>query len=453
VCPVESGYRWVLTYNLALNPNAVRPLAGLVRSETKALRHTLRKWLQEPEESRQNGLYYVLDHNYTEASIKLNSMKTRDLALGQVLNNVSKELDFEVFFALLEKQEFGETEFDHDEYDKGSRYRGWGEDSEQEEEEEESYHHLAETLDLKYQVKTVREMHGRPVVDSLPLDAGNDILQDAEELFNGADPEESYEGYMGNSGPSARHWYRITQWLKESTSDSDFDDIMEQGLTYVVEAYPFLPEQLAALTNLTPKPEEAGWSASLRHKISTWADDKLKNCLDDSFKEQELGSNDGKTMIEMALIAPDPSRFLTARTIAKRFLASTDFSKAKSEGGIKLQHGNKRQRTSYHGGNANPTTEQLRATIAFDELVNFYDTLVKISTPDDDLATKFITKLTDAVPCLPVDHMHELWLHFLCYLIPVLTANAILLTTPVYQSLYRSMLTRYIKKFVGKQPV
>lgn len=44
------------------------------------------------------------------------------------------------------------------------------------------------------------------------------------------------------------------------------------------------------------------------------------------------------------------------RTIAKRFLASADFSKATSEGGIKLEHGNKRQRTSYHGGNANPTT-------------------------------------------------------------------------------------------------
>lgn len=236
VCPVESGYRWVLTYNLALNPNAVRPSAGLVRSETKALRHTLRKWLQEPEESRQNGLYYVLDHDYTEASINLNSLKTRDLALGQVLNNVSKELDFEVFFALLEKEEFGETEIDHDEYDRGSRYRGWGEDSEEEEEEEESYHHLEEILDVKYQVKTVRDMHGRPVVDGLALYAEKDILQNGEDayddVFSGVEPEEEYEGYMGNfvstscpfglehseantnvptqQGPSATHWYRIT---------------------------------------------------------------------------------------------------------------------------------------------------------------------------------------------------------------------------------------------------
>lgn len=144
------------------------------------------------------------------------------------------------------------------------------------------------------------------------------------------------------------------------------------------------------------------------------------------------------------------------KTLAKRFLASADFSKAKSVGGLKLEHTNKRQQTSsYHGKNANPTPEQLRMTIDFENLLDFYDTLVKISTADDEdnLATLFITKLNDAVPRLPIDHMHDLWLPFLVYLIPILTAHAVTpLTTPVYQSLYRSMLTHYIKTYVRKQP-
>ncbi|EGO55246.1 hypothetical protein NEUTE1DRAFT_102687 [Neurospora tetrasperma FGSC 2508] len=472
VCPVESGYRWVLTYNLALDPNAVRPSAGLVRSETEALCHTLREWLQEPAESRQNGLYYVLDHDYTEASIKLNNLKTRDLAIGQVLNNLSKELDFEVFFALLEKEEFGEAEVDH------SRF----------------YNVYQELIEVDYRVKTVRDMFGNPVVDGLALDPEEEILQNDGELFADDDPEQEYEGVVGNSGPKVTHWYRSTaamdlakrstttgdarstiwpknplidgndlmsilkvaielgdydsfddacldqnaviptsfftwtkQWLKRSNTDSSFKDISE----------------LAALTNLIPKPEDADCSASLRDEISTWVHGKLEECLGDLLmKEKEVSAD----------VVPRDDGFAIYRTIAKQFLASVDFSKVKPKGGIKPEHGNKRQRTSYDGGNKRPPKKQLLRTVASNTLVKFFETLVKISTPDDDLATQFITNLNDDVPRLPVDHMHNLWLPFLWCLIPILTANAIPLTTPVYQSLYRSMLTRYIKEYVRTQP-
>lgn len=143
------------------------------------------------------------------------------------------------------------------------------------------------------------------------------------------------------------------------------------------------------------------------------------------------------------------------KTLAKRFLASADFSKAKCIGGLELEHANKWQQTSYHQGiksNSRPTPEQLQMTITSDNLLNFYDTLAKISTADDDLATLLITKLNAAIPRLPIDHMHNLWLPFLVYLIPILTANAVTLTTPIYQPLYRSMLTHYIKTYVRKQP-
>ncbi|KAK3485443.1 uncharacterized protein B0T23DRAFT_367539 [Neurospora hispaniola] len=606
VCPVESGYRWVLIYNLALDPNAVRPSAGLVRSETEALRHILLKWLQEPGESRQKGLYYVLDHHYTEASIKLNNLKTRDLAIGQVLNNLSKELDFEVFFALLEKEEFGEAEVDHSKF--YNVYREEGEESS----EEEPFLCIEELIEVDYRVKTVRDMFGKPVVDGLALDPEEEILQDDGELFADDDPEQEYEGVMGNTGPTVTHRYRSTavllvpsasileffeknmqklsrktrqslisycarsslsclgsnmhratllfqaamdlakrstttsdarstvwpknplidgndlmsilkvaielrdydsfadaclnqnagiptsffawtkQWFKRSNTDSRFQ-CFELGLSCVVDSYPDLSDRLAALTNLIPKPEDADWPASLRDEISTWVHGKLEESLGDLLMKEKVGDGDGKTIIEMALILPDPSRFLSTsvvplldperqsiaffiallarlwkevsadvvprddgfaiyRTIAKQLLASADLSTLRPKGGIKPEHGTKRQRTSYDGSNKRPSKKQLLRTVASNTLVKFFEKLVKISTPDDDLATQFITKLNDAVPRLPVDHMHNLWLPFLWCLIPILTANGIPLTTPVYQSLYRNMLTRYIQEYVRTQP-
>lgn len=151
-------------------------------------------------------------------------------------------------------------------------------------------------------------------------------------------------------------------------------------------------------------------------------------------------------------VVPRDDGFAIYRTIAKQFLASVDFSKVKPKGGIKPEHGNKRQRTSYDGSNKRAPKKQLLRTVASSTLVKFFETLVKISFPDDDFATQFITKLNDAVPRLPIDHMHDLWLPFLWCLIPILTANAIPLTTPVYQSLYRNMLTRYIQEYVRTQP-
>uniref|UniRef100_A0A0L0NGR3 Prolyl 4-hydroxylase alpha subunit Fe(2+) 2OG dioxygenase domain-containing protein n=1 Tax=Tolypocladium ophioglossoides (strain CBS 100239) TaxID=1163406 RepID=A0A0L0NGR3_TOLOC len=64
VLPVTSGYRWVLIYNLALDVAEARPSAGLQRSETRALRHTLGRWLAESEASRRRKcIYHVLDHD------------------------------------------------------------------------------------------------------------------------------------------------------------------------------------------------------------------------------------------------------------------------------------------------------------------------------------------------------------------------------------------------------
>lgn len=62
VHPVKSGFRWVLTYNLAHDLTRPRPSAGLHQFETQALRRTLSRWLGEARGSRErNFVYHVLD--------------------------------------------------------------------------------------------------------------------------------------------------------------------------------------------------------------------------------------------------------------------------------------------------------------------------------------------------------------------------------------------------------
>lgn len=113
ILPVTSGYRWVLTYNLTINSSEGRPSAALQRSEKRAIRHTLRRWLAESEESRKNRqIYHVLDHEYTEANVSLGTMKGRDLAQLQALTEICSALPCEIFFTFLEKVHMGECQDD-----------------------------------------------------------------------------------------------------------------------------------------------------------------------------------------------------------------------------------------------------------------------------------------------------------------------------------------------------
>lgn len=98
VLPVTSGFRWVLTYNLALDLTGPGPSASLPRFETPALRRTLKQWLSVAGASRErNCVYHVLDHDYTEANISLKALKARDFAQVHVLKEISSELAVDVF--------------------------------------------------------------------------------------------------------------------------------------------------------------------------------------------------------------------------------------------------------------------------------------------------------------------------------------------------------------------
>ncbi|RSL53078.1 hypothetical protein CEP54_010572 [Fusarium duplospermum] len=211
VLPVTSGYRWVLTYNLALDPAQPRPSASLLSQiNTQPLRQALNRWLAEDPEKRENEYFYhVLDHDYTEASISLNALKAHDLIRVQALKEECSKLPVDVYLALLEKMESGSVEYCPDPYDRRSFYRGGyygGYDDYDDDEDEDGFHALDEVFESSHKVLTLVDLDGHTVTKGLELDE-DDILQ--EDAFEDIEGREEYEGYMGNSGPMATHWYRV----------------------------------------------------------------------------------------------------------------------------------------------------------------------------------------------------------------------------------------------------
>lgn len=262
VRPVTSGYRWVLTYNLAIPPEAERPSASFLRSrsEVKNLRHTLRRWLLDVKQRDEDRIrthenpelvkvheerFYMLDHEYTEDSLSngLKALKPPDLARMQCLKSMADELGFDVYLAAVEKMESGEVEgsgYDDDDhwhregyYD---RYGNWnstgsGSDDEDEDEDEDeddagpgrrssSYHMMEEVVDSSISIKKLVDLKGQELRHSVDLDYDlltDNLINDCVDPFEGTECEETdYEGYMGNSGPSATHWYRMTVSKPES---------------------------------------------------------------------------------------------------------------------------------------------------------------------------------------------------------------------------------------------
>ncbi len=191
VLPVTSGYRWVLTYNLALDPSAEPPSARLLRADTSLLRRALGRWLAEAAGSQQppagfqhlRPLIYSLDHLYTEAGISLKALKGRDATVVQGLRDISSELPMDVFLGILEKADTGLCESADD---KG-------------------FHHMDpfdDIIETTFSIKTLVDLDGVHLADNIGIKEEN-LLHDC---FEGVDSEEIHyeEGYSGNEVSNCR---------------------------------------------------------------------------------------------------------------------------------------------------------------------------------------------------------------------------------------------------------
>jgi hypothetical protein len=123
---VTSGYRWVLTYNLVQTNSEYLNSAA---SGERRLRAILTEWnrLIKQEDGEADKTIYQLDHKYTEAIIRLNILRGKDLLRTQRLLSVGDQLGYTLYLANAEKQVHGYGESNgydsysrYDEYDEGS---------------------------------------------------------------------------------------------------------------------------------------------------------------------------------------------------------------------------------------------------------------------------------------------------------------------------------------------
>lgn len=102
VRPVMSGYRWVLTYNLAIPPNLDLPSAASLGPVCESRRQLIR-WLRPRDARRRPGkMYYRLSHDYTEYGIGYRAVKGVDRIRVDVLKEAAAGLGAQIFLAVFE---------------------------------------------------------------------------------------------------------------------------------------------------------------------------------------------------------------------------------------------------------------------------------------------------------------------------------------------------------------
>lgn len=165
------------------------------------VRRLLRQW-QSDIYSSQSSLcelvIHLLDHEYTEQGLKLQSLKGRDLDVVRAIREACSATRFLCFLASCEKTVYGGCE---DNYSYRGRYHSY----------DDSYddcHEIVEVYDTSLCLKRIVDMNGKLVAENVGINK-EDFLN--ENPFDGRAPDdEDYSGYTGNEGVSATQYYRHT---------------------------------------------------------------------------------------------------------------------------------------------------------------------------------------------------------------------------------------------------
>ncbi|QPC64658.1 hypothetical protein HYE67_006889 [Fusarium culmorum] len=124
------------------------PSAALRRFASQPLRHCIRRWLAQDQDSRQSPyVYHILEHEYTEANISYKTLKGPDMTRVAAIRQACNGLPVAIFLALVEKMESGSVAFAP--YD-----LQYGDDSDT------SYHHIDDVLESDLSVKITKDLDG-----------------------------------------------------------------------------------------------------------------------------------------------------------------------------------------------------------------------------------------------------------------------------------------------------
>jgi hypothetical protein len=198
VLPVKSGYRCVLTYNLATRPDSTRPTASALNLTKVPLRNALEEWIKDSASLKTsnvpNHIYDPLGYRYSKPPASLKDLNPTDSARIYLFKGFARQLPFEIFLAVLEKNEFGPITREYERKQMDSDYSGSGTDSMA------SYHELDEVEETTYTVRSLHTLYGETIASDFQFDLSLCLEPDPfEDLDNHS--EECYE-------ESASHRFR-----------------------------------------------------------------------------------------------------------------------------------------------------------------------------------------------------------------------------------------------------
>jgi 2OG-Fe(II) oxygenase superfamily len=205
VLPVESGYRVALTYNLCLANSSTTGAVPRERSTVVAsllAQHfetpVAPRWRHDSEAGETpDRLVFLLDHQYSEHSLRWPQLKGEDATRAVVLRAAAEQADCEVALALAEIQETWDVEYD--DYAPRRGRRGWSEWAGPDPDDIEA---LGSLIDSSIEIQPV---DGRPIGGCHVADAELATATPNVDL----DPYDTeYTGNMGNYGNTMDRWYR-----------------------------------------------------------------------------------------------------------------------------------------------------------------------------------------------------------------------------------------------------
>ncbi|KAF2430641.1 hypothetical protein EJ08DRAFT_697123 [Tothia fuscella] len=209
--PVISGFRWVLTYNLIKTGDAIPAQSVIPESEFQPLRQAITTYVQEQDQE----LLYMLEHEYTETSMNLNSLKGMDYIRGLALQQMCDEGHVFLFLASLQRTVNRALEETYDNY---RSYRGYNYDAgDCECDEDSDCPHQAsnevdgepgEIYDDELSLPRVVDMTGHEISTGLSVEI-EQLLQECP--FDDHEPDDAEnEGFTGNEGATRTETYNDT---------------------------------------------------------------------------------------------------------------------------------------------------------------------------------------------------------------------------------------------------
>ncbi|KAH7189103.1 uncharacterized protein B0J16DRAFT_413509 [Fusarium flagelliforme] len=416
VLPVTSGYRWVLTYNLAIDKSLPAPSAALRRSELRPLRHCIRLWLTQDKNSRQSPYtYHVLEYEYTEANISYKTLKARDLARVTALREACKGLPVTIFLALIEKMERGPVT---------ANLFGWH--NEPDDESDEGGYCIDEVLESSLTVKFLQDLNGQVVPGKMFIKE-NHLLEPY--TFDSLDPDkEDYEGHTGNAVRRSSNPL-VFSWCKCHTLSTTRD-----GLSLVNMSLYFEDPILFMTESVVPIFEKRAAAPSFRFKILS----RLMVLMVD-------GTLPSKEVVELS------------RVMARMLIVSQDFALLRDAKVISAQEKKKKREPWMMDEDRDLSRlrqvhRELQNAITWETLRNFFLFLHKLGGGMDDLKDQFMTKVIKQADKLRAVELFSMWIPFLQSSIEILKLEKTPLTTPLYQKFFTTLVLAMLKGYLGSEP-